>query len=222
MTGIKHPAKFSPEILQVLHGWVHVEAFFQDKRVSRLRILDPFGGTGLIHSLPGNTFGIEIEPEWAALHPRTQVGDALALPWRVNSFDAVITSPCYGSRMADSHNAQDSSKRIGYKFALGRMPSEGSSATLQWTNPRYKTFHEAAWAEAVRVLRPSGVFILNCSDHIRDKEVQPVSAWHCGVLERLGLTCFARRDVETRRMRFGQNYEARVDCEHVFAFRMPS
>lgn len=217
---VPHPAKFSPEILSVLQAWVRMEAFFQDKRQRRMRILDPFGGTGLVHALPGKTFAVELEPEWALQHPRTQVGNALALPWRKDSFDCVVTSPCYGSRMADSHNAKDESKRIGYRFQLGRMPSEGSSAVMQW-GQEYRRFHLQAWTEVVRVLRPGSAMLLNISDHVRNKERQHVSAWHCDVLHGLGMTCFARRDVPTRRMRFGSNHEARVECEHVFAFRMP-
>lgn len=215
----KHPAPYSPEILQVMHAWIRMEAFWLDKRIDKVRVLDPMAGIGRVHSLPGRTFGIEIEHEWANQHPRTQVGNALALPFRKNSFDIICVSPAYANRMADSFKAQDKSKRIGYHFALGRKPSEGSSATMQWDTP-YRNFHVNAWSEAARVLRPGGLFILNVSDHIRNRERQPVSAFHASVLTDVcKMTCFARRDVPTRRMRFGQNHEARVECEHVLAFR---
>ena len=50
------------------------------------RILDPFGGTGKVFELaallPGAQIeAIEIEPEWAAMHPKTMLGNALALLW---------------------------------------------------------------------------------------------------------------------------------------------
>jgi tRNA G10 N-methylase Trm11 len=215
-----HPAKFSPEIIRVMDGWIRMESFYTGKRQRRMRILDPMAGVGGVHVLPGLTFGIEIEPEWANQHPRTQVGDALALPWPKNKFDVICVSPVYGNRMSDSFTAMDSSKRIGYHFQLGRKPSKGSSATMHWGQD-YRRFHHAAWVEAVRVLRPGGLFILNISDFMKMGERQPVSSWHCYVLDELGLNCFARRDVPTSRMRYGQNYQARVDCEHVFAFRLP-
>src|SRR3982750_3152473 len=67
-------------------------------------VLDPFAGIGRIHQLEDLdrgiiTEGVEIEPEWAALDPRTRLGDATALPehWAA-AFDAVVTSPCYGNR----------------------------------------------------------------------------------------------------------------------------
>lgn len=221
----KHPAPFSADILRVMDGWIRMESFWLDKRQRRMRVLDPFAGTGRVHRLPGKTFGIELEPEWANMHPRTQVGNALALPWRRDSFDIIATSPCYGNRFADSHTAMDNSTRRSYTHDLGRKLSEGSSGAMHW-GPEYRKFHELAWAEAVRVLRPGGLFILNISDHIRGGKQMPVSRFHCDVLEEHGLTCFARRDVATKRMRKGQNHghdgqRTRVEVEHVFAFRMP-
>jgi hypothetical protein len=124
----------------------------------------------------------------------------------------------YGNRMADHHNAQDGSVRHSYTHDLGRRLTPGNSGELHW-GFGYKKFHVEAWTEAVRVLRPGGLFLLNVSDHVRKREVVPVSAWHCDVMKYLGGKCFARRDVETRRLRKGQNHAARVDCEHVFAFR---
>jgi hypothetical protein len=46
-------------------------------------------GTGVIHELPNETIGVEIEPEWASMHPDTIVGDATRLPFPAESFDAV-------------------------------------------------------------------------------------------------------------------------------------
>jgi hypothetical protein len=214
-----HPAKFSPQILQVLDGWLHMEAFWLNKRTDKLRVLDPMCGVGGVHSLPGRTFGVELEEEWASQHPRSQQGDCRALPWRAKSFDAIVVSPVYGNRLSDAYNAKDDSKRISYHFYLGRKPTHGSSAVMQWPSQAYKDFHEEAWEESLRVLRPGGLMAINISDHIRGGERQHVSAWHCNTLEKLGLVCFARRDVPTPRMRFGQNHEARVECEHIFAFR---
>ena len=220
-SGVKHPAKFSDPILRVVDGWVRMEAFWLPKRLRRLRILDPFAGTGLVHQLPGLTFGVELEPEWATMHPRTQVGNALALPWKRNSFDVIVTSPCYGNRFADSHNAQDGSLRRSYTHDLGRKLHPDNAGQLHWGD-EYRRFHREAWREAARVLRPGGLFILNVSDHIRGGKRVPVSAWHVTTLEAMGLEVFAHRDVATRRMRQGENHLARVDCEHVIALRNAS
>ena len=98
-----HPARFNDRILEAADqllgprlGW----------------ILDPFAGTGRVHELRRSgrfTIGVEIEPEWAAMHPRTIVGSALALPFGAETFDAIVTSPTYGNRMAD-HRAQSADR----------------------------------------------------------------------------------------------------------------
>ena len=106
----RHPAKFTDTLLPAIAKLLrpHVRPGY--------RVLDPFAGVGKIFLLnqwyPGMQIeGIEIEPEWAAQHPRTTLGNALALPWADSHFDAIVTSPTYGNRMADSHTARDSSRR---------------------------------------------------------------------------------------------------------------
>ena len=110
--------------------------------------------------------GVELEPEWVAMHSRTIVGDALDLPFHDDTFDVVATSPCYGNRLADHHNAQDGGRRHSYTHDLGRILHSHNAGTLHWGDA-YRIFHVAAWAEAVRVLVPSGLFVLNISDHLR-------------------------------------------------------
>lgn len=210
---VKHPAKFSAQILPV------IDELLGDA----ITVLDPFAGVGLIHTLypKRETWGIEIEPEWAEQHPRTFVGNALTLPFKSESFDAIATSPCYGNRMADHHNAKDPSRRVGYKFALGRDPSSGSSATLHW-GQGYRIFHAGAWIEAIRVLKLGGRFVLNISDIITDKRVVKTSLWHRDMLESWGMTQEEIRYVRTPRMRFGANSHLRVPYEHVYLFTKSS
>ena len=73
-------------------------------------VLDPFAGVGRVHELRRfgwQTVGGELEPAWAAAHPDTIVADALAFPADDGAFDAVVTSPTWGSRMADHHDAKE-------------------------------------------------------------------------------------------------------------------
>jgi tRNA G10 N-methylase Trm11 len=216
-TGVAHPAPFSQRILPVL-------ASLLDS--THERVLDPFAGVGRIHELPDlvawrmETMGIEIEPEWAALHERTLVGNALHLDVEDGAFDAVVTSPTYGNRLADSHNAKDGSLRRSYTHDLGRKLSEENSGSMHW-GAEYREFHIMAWREADRVLRPGGRLVLNISDHIRQGKRQHVSSWHAEAIIGLGFRLVDATRVETPRHREGANAHLRVSSELVLAFDKP-
>lgn len=213
-----HPAKFTDSILVTMRAMIRREAITLGFKP---RLLDPFAGTGKIHELGdvAYTTGVELEPEWAACHPRTRVDDATRLPrWWARRFHIVATSPCYGNRLADHHNAADASERHGYKFSLGRAPSPGSGAVLQW-GPEYRAMHMLAWTEVARVIVPGGLFLLNVSDHQRDKVLQPVAAWHVDWLVSHGWRIALEVPVPTPRHRHGENHEARAPFELVVALR---
>lgn len=237
-TIVRHPAKYSDEVIDTLRDFMlglggphHLG-----------RVLDPFAGpSGKLDILDVDWTGVEIEPEWAT-HPRVLVGDAHHLPFRDGSFQTIITSPCYGNRMADCHNARDRckacavlgpdvnpncrdckgtglSRRNTYRAALGHMPNPNSSATLQW-GEKYKVFHRLAWQKAVRALADDGLFILNVSDHVRRWRVEPVSQWHYHYLHNvLRLSHVGILPVKTPRNRQGENGGLRVGCEWIFILR---
>ncbi len=206
-----HPAVFSDDVLTVIRLMLPEGA----------SVLDPFAGTGRIHELQlhgYDTYGIEIEPEWSDMHPSTIVGDALKIPIRLRSFDAIATSPSYGNRMADQYDGRDGSKRATYRIALGRELTEGSSSSMQWGDA-YRDFHVLAWAEAKRVLKIGGTFVLNCKDHIRGGDRKRVTDWHVAELERIGLTVTARVKVWSKGNRYGANSEARIQYEEVIQLK---
>ncbi len=206
----KHPAKYSDNVIDTMLKLLP----------ERCLILDPFAGTGLIHLLSGRrhrTVGVEIEPDWASMHRNTIQADALNLPFKDHTFDCICTSPTYGNRFADSHVRRDDSERRSYTHDLGRKLHPNNSGSLQWGDA-YRDFHERAWAESLRVLKPGGILILNISDHIRGGERMPVSAWHTKSLQSVGLSLKDQIDVPTPRMRHGENSNARVECEHLLKF----
>ncbi len=207
-----HPARYTRALLlsmaQMLRG--------------RKRILDPFGGTGGVFELgnwlPDARFdAVEIEPEFAAMHPKTTLGNALALPWPANTFDAIATSPVYGNRMSDT--LLDGYDRITYTARLGRKLHSDNAGQLQWGD-KYKVFHRLAWTEARRVLQVDGTFVLNSKDHIRDGQRRFVTLWHLKELVRLGFTVLDHQRLGTPSMRYGRNADLRVKYEDVVKLRL--
>lgn len=207
---MRHPAKYTDILLPIFQ--TILEAHECET------VLDPFAGTGKIHLLPFNTVGVEIEPEWASLHPQTICGDATCLPFDDHTFDAVCTSPTYGNRMADHHNARDASKRMTYTHTLGRQLNNNNSGKMQWGN-QYKLLHLQAWQEVSRVLKPSGIFILNISDHIRNGTVQEVTAFHIDAILNQEFEMLDHKKISTPRLGFGQNRDKRVEHESVITFK---
>ncbi len=212
-----HPAPFSDPILDQVAE--HLKETGQTGTV-----LDPFAGTGRVHELREKagvkTLGIEIEPEWAAKHPDTIEGNALELTNTIEpgTIDAIATSPTYGNRMADHHDAKDDSVRLTYKHTLGRDLNEDNSGQLQWGD-EYKRFHQTAWAEAVETLKPGGTLTLNIKNHIREDLEVRVAEWHLDTLYGLGMHLVAQNVVLTKGLMAGANAGSRTPAEYVMTFR---
>jgi hypothetical protein len=140
----------------------------------------------------------------------------------------IATSPTYGNRFADHHNAKDTSKRRSYTHDLRHSTGDAeyhlsSSNTglhaFHASGNAYKVLHQLVWAEMTRVAAPGCIFLLNVSDYIHRGVVQPVTLWHLNTLTAMGWQWTWARAVETPRMRHGANNLARVSCEWVHELR---
>lgn len=200
-TGLSHPARYSKPVL---------EAMLEALPIGR--VLDPFAGTGKAAewSVPGRQIVcVELEQEWAKLTgegAHAVQGNALSLPFADRTFDAIATSPTFGNRLADKHKAKDGSLRRSYTHDLGRDLSPDNSGAMQWGDG-YRRFHEQAWAEALRVLKLGGLFVLNIKDHIRSGNPQGVPQWHDKTLQQMGLTPHGWLEIEAQHLRQGSNVE---------------
>jgi tRNA G10 N-methylase Trm11 len=214
---IKHPAIFSDSFIPV----------FADLLYGRQKVLDPFAGTGKLalikdYGFEGKIVCNEIESEWANESTYSvdewHIGDAANMSWaRDEEFNAICTSPTYGNRMADHHNAKDASRRITYKHMLGRDLHPENTGAMQW-GTSYKTKHIEAYQEMLRVLSPDGRIVINISDHIRKGKLILVSDWHTTVLKSMGLVCTGIFHFPTKRMRFGENAHLRAQEEYIIVF----
>lgn len=207
---VKHPAKFSDTIIELLN-----------REVPAGKICDPFAGTGKVHLLANDkrdTYGVEIEPEWASMHPRTIVGNALLLPFPNETFDCIVTSPTYGNRLADHHKAQDGSIRHSYTHDLGRTLHPDNSGTTYFWQSGYRAFHLKAWMEAFRILKVGGEAYINVSNFIRGGMEQDVVGMHAELLAMAGGRIVKIHHVDTPRLRFGANGDARVGEETILLF----
>jgi hypothetical protein len=231
----EHPAKFSEEILQLLTRLVDEET----RRVGRrLRVVDAMGGVGRVHELDADTVHGDLQIRWAACRRPSVQADAAACPFRAGSFDVWVSSPDYGNRMNDHYRNRDLHKpcegrgcrgckqsglspRKNYYVANGGPLHERNGARYHW-GPRWKAIREAAYAEIPRLLAPGGLCLLNVSDFVRDRKVVDAVDWHRGALLRAGLEADVMYAVPTKRMRRGENYDARVPFEHVIAMRNPA
>ncbi len=194
-TLVRHDAKWSRAVLEQIADLLeHCDAGPG---------FDPFAGVfHLVDEVLGPDYqlwGADIEPKFAAAHPRVSVGDAFdpATYWVEVGGEhvkplRVITSPTYGNRMAGGYQGPrckhcqgapgldcddcsgvgfDGTGRRGYAISLGKKPEEESTAWLSWGH-KYRQRH-SEWLALLRryVLTPGpDRLILNMADHLATSE----------------------------------------------------
>jgi len=223
VSSVKHPAKYSRGMTDtfrlLLHGYLQ-----KPWKWDTPAILDPFAGVGGIHDLRPEfaTFGVEIEPEWAEQSEYTFCADSTRdMPdhW-TDFFQAIVTSPTYGNRMADSHtpSPEDTSTRNTYTHTLGRKLHANNSGKMQF-GLDYQELHWKVYRECFRVVEPGGLMIVNTSDFIRNGKIIKVTEWHQSTLVALGFDYLTAMKVPTMRQRMGANSDLRVEGEDIMIFR---
>jgi hypothetical protein len=218
----KHPARFSPSIVDNAIAYLVSIGFTG-------RVLDPFAGTGeRLKSTRGIQFyGAELQYHWAKQRDRDNISMVVAntlrgLPFAYDSFDGIFTSPDYGNRYADHHNAQDPSLRRSYFHdhlaGTGEPLHPDNGGLLHW-GPAYRQHKRKSYIILLKYLKLDGLVLVNVSDIVRNKRVVPCVAWHDLQLRALGVKMERRIEVETPRMRMGANSKARVSHEVILVGR---
>lgn len=187
------------------------------------RVLDPFAGIGTTAKflIDYDVVGVELEPEWANQSPKTICGDSLKIVPLIGKFDAIVTSPAYGNRMADDFEAKDNSKRITYRHTIGRKLTAGTTANLHFghKNGEYEKLHEKIWQVCVNALSDNGVFVLNCKDFIRNSKIIEVTNWHKNVIKGFGMQIVEENKIPSKGMCFGKHAEKRINHENIICFK---
>lgn len=237
----------------------HIPLFRELLAVERQRwpgetlwVIDPMAGTCTIHAIamPGvETIGNEIEPPDVdiahQLYPSCQsvVGDAADLDYEDGSFHAVITSPDFGNRGSDHHNAKDTHKpcqgrgckgcgglgvslRRSYthdlRYVTGDMSYQldpANSGRYRSTDPRYWERQAAYWAEAFRVLKDGGLMVVDVKDGVEAGRVVAVVEPHRQLLESVGFAIETLIPLPMPGLRNGANGELRSDGHIIIVAR---
>lgn len=238
-----HPAKFSEPILDRLRVLLATEARrLQRTATHPLLVVDPFAGVGRIHQLMTKrirTVGIELQPRWAACRPHrpypfgwtagTLTGDMFELlPKMAAHLDTqgcaihvIATSPTYGNRLSDHHDAADGSTRHSYTHTYGQELEPNNSGILPW-GPDYWAFTARAYRAFFAALDPGGLFLLNVSKFYRRQELVHAVEWHLGAAYGAGFVQDQRpARIVTKRL-IGNGAEAtqaRADHEVILRLR---
>ena len=218
-SAVRHPAKYTDVLIPKMAEML--------SEVNGGKVLDPFCGTGKIglireHGFTGTIYGNDLEAEWMEGNEygcdALTVQDAEFLDYPEGFFDAICTSPTYGNRMADHHNAKDGSRRMTYTHCLGRQLHDGNTGKMQF-GEAYREKHRRIYAHLITLLRKDGIFVLNIKDHIRKGQVVDVVGFHRHAMEDAGFVMEEDITVDTPCMGFGQNRSSRITCEHIIKFR---
>ena len=209
---IRHPAKFSDSILDIINTNVDLYSLRNKK------ILDPFGGVGKIKNILPDTVCIDIEYEWAKEAGGVQA-NSLDLPFSHDTFDGVITSPSYANRMADHFECKDGGRgRITYRHYLGKPLHKSNTGRMQWGND-YRGIHTFIYIECWRVMKSNAIIIVNVSNHIRNGKEIDVCKFHKETISGIGFEFLHEEHVETPRMRYGANNKVRANNEVIYVMK---
>lgn len=189
------------EIARMLNGHAREALLGPIGGPAELALLDPMAGGGsilklvddhLLHDVRWVLYPSELEPEWAGNDSRVAVSKAVEqlLGWSDlhEPPAAIVFSPPFGNRMADTYEPRetDKSDRFTYTIALGHPPSDGSAAALTW-GPAYRGAMAQIYNAVARCAGQHTLVIVEISDCQIDGEPARVPEWTRWALQHAGL-----------------------------------
>jgi tRNA G10 N-methylase Trm11 len=215
---MKHPAKYSNHFIPVLANLA--------SKYNLHNIIDVFGGTGkigLLKSLLPNLYitNNDIEPEWSQMGFENGCDECLTFDVanmstiEDNKYDAIITSPTYGNGLAAKTMT---GLRYNYSIFLGKVVNENNTGGMCF-GKSYKQKHLDCITEMKRILKPSGILILNMKNFIRLGQEVPVVQWWFDSLVAGGFEMLEDIQIPVSSLRHGQNGNIRTKIEHVMVFK---
>lgn len=111
------------------------------------------------------------------------------------------------------------SRRMSYAIALGRKCDPRSGARYQF-GKSYRDLHLGILGAVCETVPAGTLLIYNVSSSIADKGYRPVMEWWVTEIARRA-DIKALVPIETARLKFGANYDARVPAEHLIIARTP-
>lgn len=111
------------------------------------------------------------------------------------------------------------SRRMSYAIALGRKCDLRSGARYQF-GKKYRDLHLGILGAVCETVPAGTLLIYNVSSSIADKGYRPVMEWWVTEIARRA-DIKALVPIETARLKFGANYDARVPAEHLIIARTP-
>lgn len=109
------------------------------------------------------------------------------------------------------------SRRMSYAIALGRKCDPRSGARYQF-GKSYRDLHLGILGAVCETVPAGTLLIYNVSSSIADKGYRPVMEWWVTEIARRA-DIKALVPIETARLKFGANYDARVPAEHLIIAR---
>lgn len=242
---VVHPCPYTPVVLDRMSGLLDSEA--HQRGIERLRVLDPFAGTGLRvaqheTSRYHDWTGVELEESFIVVD-WVRHGNSRELPSMFPSayFDAVATSLVFANGMTDSFVSSEKDKSRRHTYSHAARANRGdrtyrlhpdNAGQMGWgrgghrEGRAWREFHVDLIKGLRCVVRPAGLVILELSNHLASikRGEPPVEidsiGWLRSELAANGWTEVALIPIEIQRQRMGANRH-RVDATHLLVWRTP-